>query len=72
MIGTKKALEWRKKLNNLDISIEQMQIDIKRIEALLEVRERAADPGFKMMWGRKLKELMKNITDPRRNTDVIT
>jgi len=49
-----------------------MKRDIKRIEALLTVREKAADPGFKMMWSRKLKELIKNITDPKRNKDVIT
>ena len=72
MIGIKKALRWREEHNNYELNIEQMKRDIKRIEALLTVREKAADPGFKMMWSRKLKELIKNITDPKRNKDVIT
>lgn len=54
------------------ISVEQMKLDVKRIEALLTVRERAADPGFKMMWGRKLKQLLKNIENPKRCKDLVS
>lgn len=53
-------------------SMEQMKLDVKRIEALLTVRERAGDPGFKMMWTRKLKQLIKNIENPKRCKEVVS
>ena len=53
-------------------NIKQMELDVKRIEALLTVRERAGDPGFKLMWGRKLKQLLKNINNPKRCKDLVS
>ena len=38
-----------------------MKADIRRIEALLAVRERAQDPDFKELWSTKLVELLKEI-----------
>jgi hypothetical protein len=53
-------------------NIEQMKLDVQRIEALLTVRERACDPGFKMMWTKKLKQLVKNIENPKRCKELIS
>ena len=53
-------------------NMKQMELDVKRIEALLTVRERAGDPGFKLMWGRKLKQLLKNINNPKRCKDLVS
>jgi len=54
------------------INMDQMKIDIRRISALLRVRDNAQDPGFKMMWTRKLKELLKIIENPKRNKEIVS
>ena len=43
------------------IGTKQMKADIRRIEALLAVRERAQDTEFKELWSTKLAELLEEI-----------
>lgn len=43
------------------INMKQMRTDIRRIESLLWVRDRAQDPEFKKLWTDKLTELLENI-----------
>ena len=43
------------------IGTNQMTTDVRRIESLLSVRDRAQSPEFKKLWTDKLTELLKNI-----------
>ena len=43
------------------IETNQMNTDVRRIEALLSVRDRAQNPDFKKLWTDKLTELLENI-----------
>ena len=43
------------------IGTNQMNTDIRRIEALLSVRDRAKYQEFKKIWKVKLTELLENI-----------
>ncbi len=38
-----------------------MTTDVRRIESLLSVRDRAQSPEFKKLWTDKLTELLENI-----------
>lgn len=45
------------------ISKAEMQLDMMRIQALMEARDRAQNKEFKKLWTEKLKELLELIHD---------
>jgi Mor family transcriptional regulator len=45
------------------ITKAQMQLDMMRIQALMEARDRAQNKEFKKLWSEKLKELLELIND---------